>query len=92
MKTLDRVRIHPKLEVPRLTPGIEPGPPRLEASTLAKSYSNSVCEIFVLRFLNGMGLGFVLATTSVYIVEIATTGTYFYLTLPTYIKEVVPTS
>jgi hypothetical protein len=36
------------LEVPRLTscdmsrPGIEPGPTRLEASILAKSYSNSV--------------------------------------------------
>jgi hypothetical protein len=28
----------------------------------------------ICRFLNGMGLGFVLATTSVYIVEIATTG------------------
>jgi hypothetical protein len=92
MKTPDQVRIHLILEVPRLTSGIKPEPLRLEASALLKSYSKSVltairniyctfetrqCEIFFLRFLNGMGLGFVLATTSVYIVEIATTGTYF---------------
>jgi hypothetical protein len=55
------------------------------------TFETRQCEIFVLRFLNGMGLGFVLATTSVYIVEIATTGTYFYLTLTTYSKEVVST-
>jgi hypothetical protein len=47
---LDQGILHPKLEVPRLTclsrPGIQPGPPRWEAITLAKSYSNSVIVLF----------------------------------------------
>jgi len=36
-------------------------------------FANSVALIFIGRFMSGMGLGLVLATTSVYIVEIATT-------------------
>jgi hypothetical protein len=36
----DQGHLHPRLEVRRL--GLEPGPPRWEAITLAKSYSNGV--------------------------------------------------
>ena len=42
--------------------------------TLALKVDGNLTTI-ISRFLNGMGLGFVLAVTSVYIVEIATTGT-----------------
>jgi hypothetical protein len=45
MERLDQGHLYPLLEVPRLTcPGteIDPGPPRWQANTLAKSHSNSV--------------------------------------------------
>jgi hypothetical protein len=45
MERLDQDHLHPKLEVPRLTclgqESTQLGPPWWEASTLAKSYSNS---------------------------------------------------
>ncbi len=43
MKRLDQAHLPPKLEVPDWhVQGIEPGPPRWEASTLEKSHSNSL--------------------------------------------------
>ncbi len=42
LKRLDQGHLHPKLEVPCPRPGVEPGPPRWEASTLEKSYWNSL--------------------------------------------------
>ncbi len=45
LKRLDKSHLHPKLEVLRTDmsrPGITPGPPRWGASTLEKSYSNSL--------------------------------------------------
>jgi hypothetical protein len=45
MERLDQGHLHPKLKISRLTclgQELNPDPPQWEASTLAKSYSNSI--------------------------------------------------